>query len=73
VVHVGKDAEAQLGIFIENLALRHIVSEVSGDEVVVLQDFLQKRAYLLPPGGTRIGFEDAMTVGSKLLERVGHE
>jgi hypothetical protein len=70
---LSEDAEAKLGVFIEDLALRHIVAEVGGDEVVVLQHLLQERAYLLPSGRARVGCEDAMTVGSELLERVSHE
>ena len=68
LVHVGQDAEAKLGVFIENLTLWHMIAEVGGDEVVVLQHFLQERTYLLPPGRARVSFQDAMAVGSELLE-----
>jgi hypothetical protein len=70
---VSKDAKAQLGVFIEHLALWHIVAKMGGDESVILQHLLQQRTNLLPPCGTRVSFENAMTVSSELLEGVGHE
>jgi hypothetical protein len=73
MVHVGEDAEAKLRVFIEDLALRHIVAEVGGDEVIVLQHVLQQRADLLPAGGSWVGLQGIVTGGGELLERVGHD
>src|ERR1044071_4251240 len=54
-VRVGEDAEAELGILVQDLPLRHVVTEMLGDERRVLQDVLEERADLLAAGGTGLG------------------
>ncbi len=41
LVYMGEDAEAELRVFIEDLALRNVVAKVSGDELLVFQHILQ--------------------------------
>src|SRR5262249_48254209 len=48
LVRVGEDTEAELRILVEDLALGHVVSDVPGDERVVLEDLLHDLAHLLP-------------------------
>jgi hypothetical protein len=66
-VGVGKDAEAELRVFVENLALRHVVADVTGHEGLVLQHVLHDGAHLLATRGTGLGNERALTCGSETL------
>ena len=72
VIDVGEDAEAELRIFVEDLALRHVVAEMLGDERAVGQHLAQQRADLV--AALRIVFrgEDAVGGGGERLEGVGH-
>ena len=72
LVDVGEDAESQLRILVQDLALGPVVAEVGGDERLVLEDFLQQRAHLLPPRAGGVFGEDAMTGGRESFERVAH-
>src|SRR5207249_1078376 len=72
VVHVGEDAEAELRIFVEDLALWHVVADVCGDERVVLQDVLDDLADLLAPRRPGLLGERALTGGAELLQSPAH-
>ena len=72
VVDVAEDAEAELGIFVQYLARRHVVAEIRGDEFVILQYIADQRAYLLAPFDTRVLLENAVTLRRELFEAVSH-
>jgi hypothetical protein len=69
---VGEDAEAERGIFVEDLALGHVVAEMAGDERAVLQHILDDAADLLTAGRPRITLEKTMTLRGELLEGQAH-
>jgi hypothetical protein len=46
---MGEDAEAELGVFVKDLALGDIVAEMLGNEGLVHEDFLDDCADLLAP------------------------
>ena len=71
-VVVRQDAELELWIFVQDLALRRPVVQVLFHELAVLQHFLQQRADLGAARGPRLGGENVMTGSSKLFERVSH-
>src|SRR5580704_12242462 len=71
-VNVGQDAEAELRVLVEDLALRHVVTQVRGDERVVLQHVLHEGAHLLAARGTGIRGQDVVGGGGERLERVSH-
>ena len=71
-VDMGQDAKTEFRVFLENLARRHIVAQMGGDEVIILKHLLQQRAYLLLALGSEIGPENAVTVGGELFEGVRH-
>src|SRR5437016_14400157 len=71
-VDVGENAEAELRVLVQDLALRHAVAEMPGDECLVLQDLLDERAHLLATPGPGFRREDAVTGGRELFERVPH-
>src|SRR6185437_16139104 len=72
-VDVRQDAEAELWVLVEHLALRHVVAEMRRDEILVPQHVLEQRANLLAPRRTRLGGQDTMTVGGEAVQRVSHE
>jgi hypothetical protein len=61
VVDMAENAEAERKILVEDLPLRNIVTEMSGDKRVVLQDLLDERTDFLAALDTRIVCQDAMT------------
>ena len=69
-IDVGENAETEVRVFVEDLALWPVVTEVSGDEGLVLQDILDEGTHPRSTPGTRIRREDAMTFGREPLERV---
>src|SRR5262245_53643243 len=71
-VDVAEDAEAQLRVGVEDLALRHVVTQVPGDERVILQRVLDQTAEALAPGRAGIGGEDVVGGRRERLEGVGH-
>src|SRR4029453_1759751 len=71
-VDVGEDAEAELRVFVEDLALGRPVAEMGVREGLVLEDVLDEGAYLLPPLRARIGFQYAAAGGGELLEGLSH-
>src|SRR5262249_1527395 len=73
VVDMGEDAEAELGILVENLALRHVVAHVLGDERLVLEDLLDDLADLLASGRSRPFRERALAGGAELLASPAHD
>jgi hypothetical protein len=73
VVDMGENAEPELRILIEDLPLRNVVTEMSGDESVILQNLLDERADFLAALDTGIVRQDAMTRIRKLRESVAHQ
>jgi hypothetical protein len=73
VVDVAKNAEPEFRILIEDLPLRNVVTQMSGDERVVLQDLLDERADFLAARGSGIIRQDTMTCVRELLESVAHQ
>src|SRR3989449_2569193 len=72
VVDVGQDAEAELRVLVDDLALRHVVAQVPGDEGLVRQHLAEQRADLFTALRIGLGGEDAMGGGGEVLERVRH-
>src|SRR5579872_5821866 len=72
VVDMAEDAEAELRVLEQHLALGHVVAEVAFDEVLVLQHLLDQPADLLAPFRTGVRLQDAVTFRRKLFETVAH-
>jgi hypothetical protein len=72
IIHMRQDAEAQLGILVENFPLRHVVPKVSSDERLVLQNLLEQCTHLLTPGRSGIGLENAVALCSELFKGMTH-
>src|SRR5262249_31550558 len=72
LISVGEDAEAELGIFVEDLALGHVVADVPGDEGVVFENVLDDLADFLAAGGARICGESLLTGSRELLQSPAH-
>ena len=53
-VDVGEDAEAELRIFVEDLALGDVVADVPADERLVLENLLDDLAHLLAARGAGV-------------------
>ena len=66
-VVVRQDAEAECRIFIEDLALGHVVPEMGGDEAVILQYVFDERAHPLSAFRSGILGQDPMTSRRELL------
>ena len=49
MVDMAEDAKAELGVFVQHLAGGHLVTEMGGDEAVVLQHVADQRTHLLAP------------------------
>src|SRR5687768_17309044 len=71
-VVVREDAEAELGILVQHLALGGLLVHRGGNELRVAQQLLQPHADLAPPGGAGLRLEDGVAVEGELLERGGH-
>ena len=72
LVDVGENAEAELRILVEDLALGPVIAEMTRDEHVVLQHVLDERAHLPSALGPAVVREDASAGSGELLERVAH-
>src|ERR1051326_8657363 len=72
VIVVREDAEAELGIFEEDLALRHVVADVLRDERIVLQHVLDDVADSLPSGRARLGLDRIVHFLGEPLQCVAH-
>ena len=72
VVDVSENAEAEPRVFVEDLALGHVVSDVLGDERVVLENLLEDLGHLLPARGSRVLRESLLTSGRELLQGPAH-
>src|SRR6185436_10884770 len=72
LVRVGEDAEAELRILVEDLALRRRVGQVLSDEAAVLQKPLEAAGDLLAPRRAGIGLQDVVAFFRELLESCGH-
>jgi hypothetical protein len=73
VVDMAKDAEPEFRILVEDLPLRNVVTEMSGDECIVLQHLLDERADFLAAGNSEIVRQDTMTCVRELIESVTHQ
>ena len=73
MVDVTKNAEAEFWIFVQHLAVGHVVAEVRLYEILVLQHLLNERADLFPPFDTRVRLEDLVAFGGELLEIIAHQ
>ena len=73
LVVVGQDAEPQVGVLVDHLALRLVLLDVPGEERLVPEDLLHQRADL--PASFRAGFglEDTTAVRGELLQGVAHD
>ena len=72
LMDVGEDAEAELRILVQHLALRPAVDEVRLRERRVDQDVPDYRADLLAALGAAVRRQDVTTGRRELLERVSH-
>jgi hypothetical protein len=61
MVHMGQNAEAELGILIEDFPLWHLVAKMGGDKILVLEDISQERADFLPAFRAGLGLENPVT------------
>src|ERR1700732_1922470 len=71
-IDMRKNAKAELGILVKDLALRQIVADMLGDEGLVLQHVLHPAAQFLASGAAGLRRKDATAFGGELLERMGH-
>jgi len=69
---MAEDAESEFRILVEDLTLGHVVVEMSGDEILVLQHVLDERADLLATVDPGIFRQDAVTLSGELLESISH-
>jgi hypothetical protein len=72
MVDMAENAKPEFRILVEDLPLRNVVTEMSGDERVVLQDLLDERADFLAACDPWIVRQDTMTCVRKLRESVAH-
>src|SRR5271166_1909366 len=73
VVDMTKDAEAELGIFVQHLALRHVIGEIRFNKIIVLQYVLDQRAHFLAPLDSGILLEDRAACRRELFEITLHK
>jgi choline dehydrogenase len=71
-VAVREQAEAQVGILIEHLALRGVFIKILRNKLRVAQQLFEAHADLPPPGGARLGAQDGAALGRELLEGGRH-
>jgi hypothetical protein len=69
---MAEDAEPEFRILVEDLPLGHVVVEMSGDKILVLQHVLDERADLLATVDPGIFRQDAVTLSGELLESISH-
>src|SRR5690242_3969673 len=72
LIDMAEDAEAELGILVENLPLRPGLGQVLTDELRIGARLLDESADLFAALGPGLGGEDAVTIGRELFERIGH-
>ena len=72
LVVVRENAEAEIGILVQDLALGRVVRKVRSDEILVLQRFLQQRADLAAAGRIVLRLEYVAATRREVLERLGH-
>ena len=71
-VAVGEDREAEVGVFVEHLALRDALGDVGADKLLVLEDVFEEVADLLAALRTGLGAEELFAFGRKLIEGALH-
>src|SRR5678815_5365041 len=72
LVDVGENAEAELGILVQDLPLRPVIDEVRLREGRVEQDVPDYRTDLLAALGAAVRRQDVTTRRRELLERISH-
>src|SRR5947208_1896492 len=72
LIDMAEDAEAELGILVENLPLRPVLRQVLTDELRIGARLLDESADLFAALGPGLGGEDAVTIGGELFECIGH-
>jgi hypothetical protein len=73
LIDVAENAETELRILVEDLPLGHVIVEMRGDEILVLQHILNERADLFAALDPRIFRQDAVTLTGKPLESIAHQ
>jgi hypothetical protein len=73
VVDMAKNAEPEFRILVKDFPLGNVVTEMSGDESVVLEDLLDQRTDLLAAFDTRIVRQDAMTRIREFPKSIAHQ
>src|SRR5204862_3897828 len=72
LVHMAEDAEAELGILVQNLPLRSVLGQVLTHELRIGARLLDESADLFAALGPGLGGEEAVTIGGELFECIGH-
>jgi len=72
-VYMSADAEAQVGILVDDLPIRCIVIDISGNELVVLECLLDEMADPLASRRAGILFENFLNVSRERFERKTHD
>src|ERR1051325_6292045 len=72
LIDMAENAEAELGILVENLPLRPALGQVLTDELRIGARLLDESADLFAALGSGLGGEDAVTIGRELFECIGH-
>src|SRR5258706_6773651 len=67
-VVVREDAEAELGILVQDMAFRRGVAHARLDEFAIAQGLLEERADFLPAGRARVGREEVVAVAREAFE-----
>ncbi|TMJ71606.1 MAG: hypothetical protein E6G73_14420 [Alphaproteobacteria bacterium] len=63
LIHMAEDAEAELGILVQNLPLRSVLGQVLTHELRIGTRVLDESADLFAALGPGLGGEEAVTIG----------
>ena len=73
VIDVGKNLEAELGVFVKDLQpARYVIAAVFLDEVLVREQTFEILADLFAPGMAGVTRQSVTSIGNKLVEVIGH-
>jgi hypothetical protein len=70
---MAKNAKPEFRILVKDFPLGNVITEMSRDESVVLEDLLDERADFLAAFDTRVGRQDAMTRIRELPKSIAHQ
>src|SRR5262245_11242228 len=73
MLDVTDDAEAELGIFIENLPFGYVIAQISGDKRLVTADLADQIAHPFAPCRSGIRSKNAVTLRCELLDGIRHD